>query len=99
MRPVIGDGRARTVGFRIGFDEKNARIIRMVASEVSALGIRHFQQLSPRTREQLLVQYQLLARDLPKDPAAGVFINLLAAQTPPRSIAPTAGNQIIILPK
>ena len=77
MRPVIGDGRTRRSDFRIGFDPRNAQVIQLVGTEVSALGLRRFQQLSAQTRRQLLKQYQQLATELPKDPAAKRFIQML----------------------
>ena len=80
MRPVIGDGLARNAAFRIGFDPYNAQIIRLVGTEVSALGIRRFSQLSRGTRDRLLLQYHELAKELPKDPAAKRYIQFIESQ-------------------
>ncbi len=77
MRPVIGDGRARSAAFRIGFDPANAQVIQLVGAEVSALGVRRFSQLSEVTKRRLIDHYQALAQELPKDPAAKRFIQLL----------------------
>jgi hypothetical protein len=77
MRPVIGDGRARSPTYRIGFDPLNARIIQLVGSEVSVLGVRRFSQLSDVTRNRLRGDYESLARELPKDTAAKRFIQYL----------------------
>lgn len=77
MRPVVGDGKARSPTFRIGLDAENGQIVQLVATEVSTLGVRKFGQLSPATRESLLHHYRLLARELPRDPAAPRFIAFL----------------------
>jgi len=77
MRPVIGDGRARNPTFRIAFDEANAHVIQWVGTEVSTVGVRRFSQLSQLTKDRLLTQYQQLDRELPKDPAAKRFIQLI----------------------
>lgn len=77
MRPVIGDGRARSGTFRIGFDPVNAKIVQLVGTEVSALGIRRFQQLSDVTRRRLIGEYQTLASELPSDPAAKRFLEFV----------------------
>jgi len=77
MRPIIGDGRARIPTYRIGFDQQNSQIIRLVASEVSALHIRRFQQLSKATRDRMMQHYQQLAEELPRDPAAPRFLEML----------------------
>lgn len=82
MRPVIGDGRARSNQYQLGFDPVNARIIRFVGSEVSILGIRRFHQLSTPTKQRLIDQYQQLAQQLPSDPAAKKFLEFLEQQVP-----------------
>ena len=51
MRPVIGDGQARARTFKIGFDAQNARIIRLVATEVELMRVRRFRDLSPQTKK------------------------------------------------
>lgn len=77
MRPVIGDGRARSPTFRIGFDAENSKIISAVAAEVSALHVRRFSQLSQPTRDRIQKHYEMLALELPKDPAAPRFLKFL----------------------
>jgi hypothetical protein len=77
MRPVLGDGRSRARAFRIRFDEENASVIRLVASEFQPLRIPHFHQLSVKTRRQLRVHYKRLAQQKPPDPAARLFIALV----------------------
>jgi len=77
MRPIIGDGRARIPTYRIGFDQQNSQIIRLVAAEISALHIRRFQQLSKATRDRMMQHYQQLAEELPRDPAAPRFLEML----------------------
>jgi hypothetical protein len=76
-RPVVGDGRARLAGYPFAFDDKNAQIIQWVGTEVSALGIHRFSQLSQLTKDRLLVQYQQLDRELPRDPAAKRYIQMI----------------------
>ena len=80
MRPVVGDGLARNPTFRIGFDPYNARIVQLVGTEVSALGVRRFGSLSQTTVDRLLLQYHQLAKELPKDPTAKRYIKYLESR-------------------
>lgn len=95
MRPVIGDGQARAKAFKIGYDPINAKIVQLVGSEVSFLGVRRFQNLSEVTKRRIRDGYVRLAKELPKDPAAPQYIRYIdqtlnrqrptsAAQTKPR---------------
>ena len=77
MRPVIGDGLARRPGYHISFDPHNAKIIQWVGTEVSTLGVRRYDQLSHRTMQRMLAEYEQLDRELPKDPAAKYFIKMI----------------------
>ncbi len=88
MRPVIGDGRARSPAYRIGFDEQNSKIISAVAAEVSALHIRRFGQLSQITRDRIKKHYEMLALELPKDPAAPRFLKFLETIDRPVPVRP-----------
>ena len=83
MRPVIGDGQARAKTFRIGFDPINAKIVQLVGSEVSALGVRRFRNLSEVTKRRIRDGYVRLAKELPKDPAAPHFIRYIDSSLPP----------------
>jgi hypothetical protein len=77
MRPVIGDGRVRSKGYRIGFDPHNAQVIRLVASEISTLRVRNVAMFSQATRQKLLEHYRQLALELPEDPAAKRYVQIL----------------------
>lgn len=77
MRPVIGDGLARNPAFKISFDPHNARIIQWVGSEVSTLGIRRYSQLSERTLRRMQAEYEQIDRQLPRDPAAKHFLQVI----------------------
>ncbi|MCA9212087.1 MAG: hypothetical protein KDB27_03405 [Planctomycetales bacterium] len=83
MRPVIGDGKARSANFKIGFDPINTKIMRMVSSEVTYFKVRRYANLSDRTKERLLVEYERLAKQLPSDPAAKKFIEFIKKSKPP----------------
>ncbi len=77
MRPVVGDGKARARSFEIGFDEDNAEIIRLVAKEMSTLRVRSFVRLTDDTKKSIRVIYSRIARQLPEDPAADRFIQII----------------------
>ena len=73
----IGDGRARAKSFRIGFDPSNARVIRLVAREMSSRRVRSFIMLSDATKMKMREQYAALAKELPKDPVAPKYIQII----------------------
>ena len=77
MRPVLGDGRARSRRFQIQFDPRNARIMRMVADEVRFSEVRWFHQLSADTKGTLRQLYLEMAQAFPEDPAARQFLRLV----------------------
>ncbi|MCH2128042.1 MAG: matrixin family metalloprotease [Pirellulaceae bacterium] len=77
MRPVLGDGQARSRRFQIGFDQKNAQIIRLVSNEVRFLDVRRFHQLSTSTKDTLRNLYAEMAETFPQDPAARQFLQLI----------------------
>lgn len=77
MRPVIGDGLARSRNFQIGFDPINAKVIRLISNEISLLHVRRFQDLSDYTRQRLRAEYVKLRNELPNDPAAKRYIQVL----------------------
>ncbi len=101
MRPIIGDGRARIPTYRIGFDQQNSQIIRLVAAEISALHIRRFQQLSRATRDRMVQHYQQLSEELPRDPAAPRFLEMLKKMEgfgPPASSPTVPGSPLVPRP-
>jgi len=77
MRPVLGDGQARSRRFQIGFDKVNARIIRVVGDEVRFDDVRRFHQLSAGTKDTLRHLYLEVAKVFPEDPAAQQFLRLV----------------------
>ena len=89
MRPVVGDGRARHQSFRIGFDPVNAKIMRLIANEMKSRRVRNYRLLSDRTKQRITAEYLVLAKQLPSDPAAKRFIELMKA---PRPSAPNVGR-------
>jgi hypothetical protein len=88
MRPVIGDGKANGQNFQIGFDDVNAKIIRLVSSEVTFLKVRRYRDLSDRTKARITAEYIRLAKELPKDPAAKRFIELIESSKTSRGNNP-----------
>ncbi|MEM8681367.1 MAG: M12 family metallo-peptidase [Planctomycetota bacterium] len=74
MRPVVGDGRARSRAFEVGFDPENAQILRLIGNEVRTKNVRRFQELSPQTLKKLKPHYQALARENKKDVTADQFL-------------------------
>ena len=90
MRPIIANGLTRFNGSPIAFDRRNAKILQLVGTEVSALGLQKFHQLSDLTRRRLLVEYKGLAAELPQDPAAKQYIRYLHR----RARQPTSTSQL-----
>ena len=91
MRPVIGDGQARSRTFQIGFDPINAKVIRLISNEISLLHVRRFQDLSQHTRQRLRAEYVKLRQQLPNDPAAKRYIQVLdqIASRAPKQLRPS----------
>ena len=79
MRPVLADGRSRSRAFEIDFDPQNARIIQLVGSEITTVGVRRFSDLSARVKREIRDEYTRLARRLPGDPAARRYLEFLDA--------------------
>lgn len=79
MRPVVGDGQARARAYQIGFDQHNAEIIRLVASQLRDARVRDFRQLSPRVLRELRPHYAALQQENPGDPAATQFVMVVDA--------------------
>ena len=77
MRPVLGDGQARSRRFQIHFDTLNARIMRLVADEVRYADVYRFHQLSAKTKGTLRRLYLEMAHAFPEDPAARQFLKLV----------------------
>ena len=74
MRPVVGDGQARSRRFQIQFDPHNAQILRIVGGSMRDSRARGFHQLPKQVLKRLRPHYAALADELPKDPAAPRFL-------------------------
>ena len=77
MRPVLGDGMSRFRDFRIGFDQHNAEVIRLVSREVRERGVKRMHDLSIQTKGHLRQRYVTLAKEFPKDPTARRYALLM----------------------
>lgn len=98
MRPVVGDGRANGKTFRIGFDPANAKIIRLIGNEVTYLKVRKYADLSDTTKAKIMAEYIRLARELPKDPAAKRYIELLQLSGKRREVVKSPRSSLPNLP-
>ena len=74
MRPVVGDGQARSKRFQIQFDPHNAEILRIVGGSMRDSRARGFHQLPKNILKKLRPHYAALAQELPRDPAAPRFL-------------------------
>lgn len=74
MRPVVGDGRARSRSFQIGFDPSNAEILRLIGNDIRFNRVGRFQDLKPRTLERLRPHYEALAEENSNDVTADRFL-------------------------
>jgi len=81
MRPVLGDNKAGTTGFRISFDPINTLAIATIGEEMGRRDIQKFADLSADTKRRLQSIYGSLARSLPDDPAGGHYLRLTEAAT------------------
>jgi hypothetical protein len=77
MRPQLGDRRSHSVNFRIGFDPLNTLAMNLLADQLRAQTYRGFSQMPLDTRRELQRIYLLLGKDLPKDPAAEHYVEML----------------------
>jgi hypothetical protein len=79
MRPVVGDGQARSTSFQIRFDPHNAAIIRLVAQEIRLRHLNQYTALSTTTLAQLRPHYVALRQKSPLDPTAPRFLAVIDA--------------------
>jgi hypothetical protein len=77
MRPTLGDGRALTRGFRVGFDPLNTLILNLTARELRTGKIEAMHQFRPPTRRRLAELYTEIMRAFPDDPTAAKYLRLL----------------------
>jgi hypothetical protein len=89
MRPVLGDGKARSRQFTIQFDPLNTFVLYLVAEDLRRRPIRGLVDLSTTTKELLREAYADAARILPGDDTAVQYAALLTP-APVAASAPTA---------
>jgi hypothetical protein len=77
MRPQLGDRRSHSTNFRIGFDPLDTLAMNLVGDELRAHTFHHFALMPLDTRRELQRIYLALGKELPKDPAAAQFIDIL----------------------
>jgi hypothetical protein len=79
MRPVIGQGLQRAAGARLQFDPPNTLLMSLLAQEIRQRRVRQISDLSPETRRRMGEIYRAVNPTLPNDPAAGHYVELMAA--------------------
>jgi hypothetical protein len=77
MRPKLGDRQSHLASFRIGFDPLNTLAINLVSDELRARAYHGFPFMPLDTRRELQRIYLLLGKQVPKDPAADQYIEML----------------------
>ncbi len=70
MRPVLGDNRAGSAGYKIQFDPVNMLAMAIISDEMRRRNLTQLSELAPETRRRLGQIYMELARSLPDDAAA-----------------------------
>jgi hypothetical protein len=82
MRPQLGDRRSHSINFRIGFDPLNTLAMNLVADRLRAQSYHGFPSMPLDTRRELQRIYLALGKDLPKDPAAEHYVEMLGIPVP-----------------
>ena len=77
MRPQLGDRQSHSTDFRIGFDPLNTLAMNILSDELRARAFHGFALMPLDTRRELHRIYLALGKELPKDPAAAQFIEML----------------------
>jgi hypothetical protein len=77
MRPQLGDRRSHSTRFRIGFDPLNTLAMNLLADELRAGAYHGFAQMPFDTKRELQRIYLALEKEVPKDPAAAQYIEML----------------------
>jgi hypothetical protein len=96
MRPKLGDRRSHASSFRIGFDPLNTLAMNLIADELRARKYHGFSLMSVDTRRQLQRIYLALEKDLPNDPAAALYINMLHLETKVPLPAPAKPAELVV---
>ena len=79
MRPKLGDRQSCVRSFRIGFDAPNTLAMYLLVEELRSRPILRLSELSPETKASLRRVYVSLGKELPDDPAAPKYLDLLVA--------------------
>ena len=77
MRPLLSGGLQRRAGSHVQFDPVNTLLIAMLGEELRNRDVKRLADVSPPTRRRMEEIYSVLAKALPKDPAAGQYLQLL----------------------
>lgn len=86
MRPLLTSSVQRQAGSRVQYDPVNTLLMAMVADEIRNRNIKSLPQVSRPTKLRMQEIYTVLARALPKDPAAGQFLQMLGVSSLPANV-------------
>lgn len=97
MRPVLGDNRAGSAGYKIQFDPVNMLAMAIISDEMRRRNLTQLGELAPETRRRLGQIYMELARSLPDDAAAlGYAQRVRSESSTPLAIATRSVVKAII---
>ncbi|MGD0653364.1 MAG: M12 family metallo-peptidase [Thermoguttaceae bacterium] len=96
MRPLLGDRRSHSTSFRIGFDPLNTLAMNLVADELRAHTYHGFPFMPLDTRRELQRIYLALGKELPDDPAAEEYIDMLNLPRPAESSPPPRPPELVV---
>ena len=98
MRPLLTGGLQRRAGARVQFDPVNTLLIAMLGDEMRTRKVRRLAEVSPPTRLRMSEIYSVLAKALPRDPAASQYLQLLgqSGQSPTTHVQPAPQDQAMI---
>jgi hypothetical protein len=105
MLPDIGNRRARSRAFQIGFDARNTLAMYLIGEELRRSDIRpptHLGRLSATTKDELRAVYRALAVSMPGDDSAARYLAVLdqslglAVESPERLRAAVAGARTVV---
>ena len=78
MRPQLGDQRALSALFRVGYDPVNTLAMNLFADELRARNVADVGGLTAPTRSRLQQIYTALAKAMPDDPAPRQYLSMIA---------------------
>lgn len=99
MRPQLGDRRSHSTNFRIGFDPLNTLAMNLVADELRSGEYRIFPLMPSDTKRILKRIYFALGKDIPKDPAASHYIEMLNIPLTATNIQPKKPSGMVAYTK